>query len=368
VIIKSIKAIYFRSHERVESSLHPRCHLFVGENGVGKTNLLDLIHYLATGRSYFAGFDKDVVKKGKDFMRLQAEVEGEDGTSNVVIKWQKVGGKVVEWDGIPLEKLTDHLGRMKVVMMAPQDAFVLQTGNQEKRKWMDRVLCQKDRKYTLSLGRYNQILQRRNAYLKNTPEHLLDDMLLRTYWEEMKEPALYIHRCRRSFCVEALNRLTSSYKRVAQADEEVSVKYRSSLNDQEWDQILDMDSDRRNRSTTFGIHKDELDFLINGQKLKYYGSQGQTKTFFIALKMAELETLKGEGGAILLIDDVYSKLDQGRMSGLMDVLKGLVDVQVVMTDTHEQRMTDLLREAEIPSQVTLLEHGKLILRYAQEEE
>ena len=301
-------------------------------------------------------------------MRLEAEVEGGEGPSKVVIKWQKAGGKVVEWNGSPLEKLTDHLGRLKVVMMAPQDAFILQTGNQEKRRWMDRVLCQRDKKYTTGLSRYNQVLQRRNAYLKATQEHLLDDVLLRTYWEEMRSPAEYIHQCRTEFCEKAREQLKSAYKKVTKADENVSLMYRSSLNDRDWNRILDMDADRRNRSTTTGIHKDELDFLINDQKLKYYGSQGQTKTFFIALKMAELDTLKGDGSAILLIDDVYSKLDQGRMSGLMDVLKGLGDVQVVMTDTHEKRMTDLLRKAEIPSQVTLLEDGKLILRYAQEEE
>ncbi|MDX1683779.1 MAG: DNA replication and repair protein RecF [Saprospiraceae bacterium] len=360
----------FRNYEHLSYDAHPRLNLLVGHNGAGKTNFLDAVYYAAVGRSYFTGLDKEVMRNDSDYMRLDYDLEIRGEKTNVVFKLLRQKGKKLEVDGVEIEKLTDFLGVIRVVMMAPQDAFILLVGNTERRRWLDQLLCQYDANYALALKDYTRLLSRRNAYLKATPPHKADDRLLDTYWDKMEPPAGIIHRLR-SELLNGFDRSVSDYYGIISGhQEDVEINYESILDQFSWKDLKDRSRKEEifSGSTQHGVHKDKIHFQINARKLKYYGSQGQTKSFFLSLKMAELDLLSREDDRpILLIDDVFAKLDASRIERFFQLLSGLSGCQIFMTDTNYERLKSLMTTLNMRGKIQRLRQGRLILGKDEEE-
>lgn len=348
----------FRNYLRLSYKAHPGLNLIVGHNGAGKTNFLDAIYYSALGRSYFTGLDKEVIRNGSDYMRLDYQFDCLDEKRRVVYKWSKPTGKKLEVNRRPVEKMSEFLGAIRVVMMAPQDAFVLLVGNTERRKWVDQLLCQLDVRYAQALKSYQSILSRRNAYLKGTAPHVIDDQLLDAYWDQMEPHAMYLYDKRKDLLSNFHVVVDTYHARISDRREAVQIKYKSILDEHSWDQMKKAyrKAEIFSRSTQVGVHKDKIAFQINGKNLKYYGSQGQIKSFFIALKMAEFDrlTLNGEC-PILLVDDVFAKLDGERISRLFALFRELKDVQIFVTDTNLDRLNSLMTSLKMEGKLLRVE-------------
>lgn len=365
--ILRLKAFGFRNYQHLDYRPGWGMNLLIGQNGMGKTNFLDLVHYLSTARSYFTGLDREVVCLDEDVMRLEAWLSGQK-EHHLVIKWSRATGKVVEWDGVPVTKLSDHLGRFRTVFMAPQDSFVLQMGNTERRRWLDRLLCQKSSEYAQALSQYTALLQRRNAYLKNELPHKIDDVLLDQYWTQMEPHALVLKTMRSEMIDELSSTLKHYYHQISEGREEVDMLYETEWQGT-WSDLSDHLRDIKFQTSKSGMHKDKIHFLINGKKLKLFASQGQTKSFFLSLKLAEFQNLSTSGNAlpILLIDDVYARLDDGRTHQFFDLLLQLGAPQIFVTDTHRDRMQTLLDTMSVPGRIVQVENGNLEDVYEKEE-
>lgn len=352
----------FRNYSDVMYEAHPGLNLLVGNNGAGKTNFLDAIYYASLGKSYFSGFDKDVVQNGALYMRLEYSFEGIEDVRSVVFKWSKETSKVVEVDGRPISKLSDYIGKINVVMMAPQDAFILLIGNTERRRWLDQFLSQLDSDYAHQLKLYNGILKRRNAYLKETLEHKIEDALLDTFWARMEGPAKVIHSYRHEILSSIGDALKGYYEDLSGGVEAVDIKYSSILDSGDWNQIAEKYRRHEilNRSTHEGIHKDKIDMTIDSKPIKYYGSQGQKKSFFLALKFAEYEWLRQKGGApIVLIDDIFAKLDPERIERLFEIMKGMEDCQFFITDTDVSRLQSIIDNLGLPGKMNVIQNAEI---------
>lgn len=368
--LKDLRITAFRNYDNLSYSAHQQLNLLVGPNGVGKTNLLDAIYYAALGRSYFSGLDRDVVMNGSDFMRLEYRFEHMAKLHALVFKISRKTGKKLEWNKQTVEKVSEYIGRVKVVMMAPQDAFVLLMGNTERRKWLDQLLCQYDKTYASHLKHYQRVLSRRNSYLKSTPRHKIEDQLLDIYWDQMREAAQYIHQLRLNILDAFNGSVQAYYAKLSDVAEEVSVGYESVLDSFEWDELKKKfrKEEIQQGVTQAGIHKDKLLFRIDKKNLKYYGSQGQTKCFFIALKLAEYELLtKDEIPPILLVDDVFAKLDGYRIKRLFEIFRTMKKGQIFITDTNYDRMVELLDILKMNGKIQRLSKGRLILEHDEQE-
>lgn len=353
---------HFRNYERLVYRAHPGLNLIVGKNGAGKTNFLDAIYYAALGRSFFTGLDREVISTDADFMRLKFNFSTEGKDLSVLFKVPRGGGKKLTVDRVPVDRMTEYLGRIRVVMMAPQDVFVLLVGNTERRKWLDQFLCQLDRDYAVALKSYHGVLSRRNSYLKGTSYEKADDRLLDTYWDQMEAPATLIFQKRRDALIKMDKMVNGYYARLADHSEEVRIHYRSILDDHAWG---DLRSAYRKEelvmsSTQVGVHKDKIRFTIRDKDLKYYGSQGQTKSFFMALRMAEFETLDQVGERpILLVDDVFAKLDGQRIERLFAIFRELAGTQIFVTDTNYERLSDLMSKLNMEGRIQRVDGGQL---------
>jgi DNA replication and repair protein RecF len=348
---------------------HPGINMLIGRNGAGKTNFLDAVYYAALGRSYFTARDKDVVRSGAEFMRLDYVFKTRDKSLSVIFKLSSQKGKSVTVNDAVIHRMSQYAGKIRIVMMAPQDAFLLLTGNTERRRWLDQLLCQSDPEYAIALRSYNQLLKRRNEYLKKTEKSQLSDELLDTYWSQMKVPAEYIFNVRADLLKNFGDQVSYYYQLLSNAGEKVRIDYHSILQNHKW---MDCIAEFRKQefftgSTAQGIHKDKIEFEIDGQNLKHYGSQGQIKSFIIALKMAEYEFLKEhDEPPILLIDDVFAKLDNSRIDRFFKILDELKDTQIFVSDTDRTRMRDLLKKLTIDGDIHEVTTGKI--RRLDEEE
>ena len=352
----------FRSYDSLNYVCHEGLNLFVGDNGAGKTNLLDAIYYSALGKSYFSGIDRDVIKNGATFMRLQYMFLIKDEKRQVVIKWSPQNGKALEYGENVINRLSDYVGTIKVVMMAPQDAFVLLIGNTERRRWINQFLSQSINDHAYQLKQYNLLLKRRNAYLKDTPDHKIEDELMDAYWSQMRPFAQAIYESRKKAIEELSGYAQYYYKELSNEAESISINYISVLDDTKWEEMKG--ANRRvemvTGSTHTGIHKDKIEFLIGGKPLKYYGSQGQTKSFFLSLKLAEYEFLKTKGDLpIILVDDVFAKLDSARIERFFKVMRHLDDCQIFITDTDGTRLIGLLEKLNMPGKMTAIRNTHL---------
>ena len=352
-----LQLLDFKNHREVELELCPQVNCLLGDNGTGKTNVLDAVHYLGNAKGYFNPIDSQNIRHGKDAFLVEGafvldEDNGEetDRVACAVAKGQK---KLLKRNGKAYGKLADHVGRYPVVMIAPADAELIFDGSEVRRKWMDMVISQYDRPYLDRLMQYQHLVQQRNNLLRFFSENRTWDSVQLEPWDERMVPlAESIADERRRFLEEFTPEFIRIHQSLCEGRESVSLSLSTKVSPGEFAEALReaREDDRRLRRSTVGIHKDDVAFRIGDHPLKRFGSQGQQKTFLLALRLAQVEHLARRVGRrpILLLDDIFDKIDAHRAGALMATLAEERFGQVFISDTDPRRIPSLLREAGVP--------------------
>lgn len=330
-----------------------------GQNGKGKTNLLDAINYLCFTKSYFSGTDLLNVNFGGDGFRLVGELATdipEENAHKIVCVYRSGGKKEFFLDDIPYEKFSHHIGKFPCVMIAPDDIEMITGGSETRRKFIDTLISQIDPDYLQQLIIYNKILLQRNSFLKNEAgKNSFNFSLLDVLDNQLIAPAEYIFTVRKKFFNELFPLIRDFYNTIAGGKESVALQYQSQLHEESFANLLISyrQKDRLLQRTNVGIHKDDLIFLLDETNFKTIASQGQRKSLLFACKLAQFETLKRIKGfpPTLLLDDVFEKLDEIRMENLLRYVCQENKGQVFITDTHESRLRDSLSKFKDEVQV-----------------
>ena len=349
-----------------EAELHfsPKLNCFIGNNGEGKTNVLDAIHFLSFCRSYSSSIDMLSVRHGCEFMSLQGRYEHEDGTEEDIHCGLKVGQKkIVRRGKKAYRRISEHIGLIPLVMVSPADQMLVAGGSEERRRFIDMVICQYDSVYTESLMRYNKALQQRNAMLKQEQEPDPEVMLL---WEEqMAREGAYIYEKRSEYITELIPVFQQFYNQISLLHEQVELRYVSHLQRGPLMEQLTENrfKDRAVGYSLHGIHKDDLEMLQGGYPVRREGSQGQSKTFLIALKLAQFDFLSRTGTRttpLLLLDDIFDKLDASRVEQIVKLVGGERFGQIFITDTNRDHLDAILASMEGDNRIFLVEKGKVM--------
>ncbi len=338
-------------------SLCGQVNCLLGDNGTGKTNVLDAVHYLGNAKGYFNPIDSQNIRHGQPSFMVEGIFGVEEGGTTeedrvvcAVVKGQK---KVLKRNGKAYAKLADHIGRYPVVMIAPADAGLVHDGSEVRRKWMDQVISQYDRPYLDRLIQYHHLVQQRNNLLRYFAENRVFDEEQLMPWDERMVPlAEAIAGQRQAFIEEFVPEFQRVHGELCQGKETVGLTLHSKVAEGAFAGALReaRGDDRRLRRSTVGVHKDDVDFSLGDHALKRFGSQGQQKTFLLALRLAQVEHLARRVGRrpILLLDDIFDKIDAHRAGALMEVLGRARFGQVFISDTDSERIPKLLEAAEVP--------------------
>ncbi len=324
-----------------------------GPNGMGKTNLLDAINYLCFTKSYFSKSDALNVLFGEEGFRIEAEVQAskdfQDKAAKIVCIYRSALRKEFYVNDIAYIKFSHHIGKFPCVMIAPDDIEMITGASEERRKFLDTLICQVDNEYLHQLITYNKVLAQRNGFLKNeTFQASFDAALLDALDAQLVQPGNYIYKIRMGFCEKIIPLVQQFYNDIADNKEMISLEYNSHLNDGNFEKLLkaSRQKDILTQRTNTGTHKDDLTFFLNKNSFKVIASQGQRKSLLFACKLAEFEILTSLKGAppLLLLDDVFEKLDEHRMKNLLQFVCKKNAGQVFITDTHKDRLQKALEE------------------------
>ncbi len=343
-ILEKIVISDFRNIELQELEFSPNVNCISGNNGEGKTNLLDAVHYLSMTKSAFATSDKYNFRYGTEEFSLAGTYLMENGTrSRFTMKMSMKGEKKVRRDDKPYQKVSEHIGVLPVVMVSPADVSMVSESGEERRRFVNAVLSQMDREYMSAMQQYNRLLLQRNKMLK---EMHVDKMLLEVIDMRMTALTEPIYNARKIFVEELRPIVAEYYKALSGDNEQVDIEYETELSETPLDQLLaqSFEKDRILKHTTCGIHRDDFAFKMNGHPIRRFGSQGQQKSFLVSLKFAQYEIMKRSYGfaPILLLDDVFDKLDMGRISNLLHMVASNDFGQIFITDSNKVRMAGIV--------------------------
>lgn len=340
--IQDISLLQFKNYSRASFTFEERIVGICGNNGVGKTNLLDALYYLCFTKSYFGRSDQQAVHRGATGFRLEGRIDREGITTPVVCILRETGKKEFLADGVAYEKFSRHIGRFPCVIIAPDDIEIVTGASEERRRFLDALLSQLDAWYLQQLIEYNKILQQRNGFLKSRAGRLTDRGLLEVYDGQLVRAGEPIFERRRHFLREFLPLAGQYYTLIAGVGEPISLGYESQLLYGGFAELLrqGVDRDLALQRTGVGVHRDDIGLAYADLPFKTMASQGQRKSLLFALKLAEYETLKRDKGfsPLLLLDDVFEKLDELRMRNLLDRVCVQDDGQIFITDTHADRI------------------------------
>ncbi len=347
--LSSISLLQFKNYTNRLFEFNERIIGIYGNNGVGKTNLLDAIHYLCFTKSYFSRLDGNNVQQGKDGFRLEGNFMLQDKAEKTTCIFRETGKKELAVNGRAYEKFSYHIGHYPCVIIAPDDAILVTGGSEERRKFFDSLLSQIDAEYLQHLIKYMKVLQQRNSLLRSFAEAGTGDVsLLDVLDEQLIKPGEYIFNKRKDFFVSFLPQAKKLYNEIATQPEDLTLIYESQLQQSSFAGLLQAtrQKDCTMQRTTSGIHRDDLEISMNTQLFKNIASQGQRKSLLFALKLAEMDVLKKEKGfsPLLLLDDVFEKLDESRISNLLKKVCEDNDGQVFITDTNGERLVKHLDE------------------------
>lgn len=356
--IESLNILNYRNIAECELRFSPKFNCFLGDNGMGKTNLLDSIYYLAITKSHLNAIDSQLVRHGEPFMMLHGEVSERDNETcsrdSIDVTIKPHTKKLFKMNGKAYTKMADHIGKIPVVLVSPMDQSLIAEGSDERRRFMDIVISQCDTRYINSLMRYNTVLKNRNEMLKKLGEEGGDDSLLDIYNQQMEIEAEYIYQKREAFIEKFIPLFNTFYNEICSEREQVELRYESHLNSGKALSELLQEVKARDiilGFTTRGIHKDDLLMTIGGYPMKGTGSQGQSKSFVVAMKLAQYMFLTAESGKkpLLLLDDVFDRLDATRVENIIRIVSSEEFGQIFITDTSRNKVDGLLegREAEI---------------------
>lgn len=340
--LQRLSLINFRNYEQADLVLDPSFNAFVGDNGSGKTNLLDAIHYLSLCKSYFNSIDSQQIRHGEDYFMVQGQFDLDSREDVIACTVRKNQKKIFRRNQEDYERLSDHIGLLPLVMIAPTDTQLITEGSEERRRFMDAIISQYDRLYLDRLIRYERVLSQRNSLLKQLSAGRWDETTLSVLDEQLSDLAgpIYETRCRFIADLEPIFREYYTY--ISGGKEQPGIRYRSRLSEAPLNVLLQNNRERERalQYTSVGTHKDDLEFELNEFPVKRTASQGQQKSFLLALKLAQFDFLRKIKGVkpLLLLDDIFDKLDDRRVAALMQLVHDDRFGQVFITDTHPERI------------------------------
>lgn len=343
LFLNSISLTQFKNYGKAPFMFSERIVGICGANGIGKTNLLDAIYYCCFTKSYFTRSDSQNILHGAGGFRIEGHFTLQNEALKVVCILRETGRKEFTVNDEPYEKLAAHIGRLPCVIIAPDDVQIITGSSEERRRLLDALLCQLDATYLQHLMDYNKVLQQRNGFLKSLAEkNSTDYKLLEVYDEQLTRYGHYVYQKRNHFLQQFLPLVTRFYNQIAGSTEPVTLHYESQLHDTSFTQLLNRlrPKDLQLQRTSGGIHRDDINAQLKEQPFKALASQGQRKSLLFAMKLAEFETLKQAKHfpPLLLLDDVFEKLDADRMHNLLDYVCVQNAGQVLITDTHADRI------------------------------
>lgn len=362
MILDTLSIINFKNIADEQLKLSEQVNCFVGDNGAGKTNILDAVHYLALARSMHTITDAQSVRHSEDAFLLDGRFRRDDGRpEQVVCSYTRRGGKTLKRNGKEYERLSEHVGSFPIVVVSPADSALISDSAEERRKYVNRFISQIDRGYMAQLIRYNTTLQERNRLLKANPS---EEMLL-IYDGMLSASADVLFKRRQEVIAQIRPIVEEYYAMLSDERETIGMEYRSELQNSTLAELL-LASRKRdfiNEFTTVGVHRDDVLFSIGGYPLRKFGSQGQQKSFLIALKLAEYRLLAERVGdkPILLLDDLFDKLDMRRVSQLLRLVGGEMFGQILITDCNKHRLQRTLSEAGVEYELFHIAEGHATL-------
>lgn len=346
MILERISILGYKNIEQAELTFSPKLNCFIGKNGMGKTNLLDAVYYLSFCKSHNNQVDSQNIKHDADFALIQGYYFlGGSDEEEFFCSLRRRQKKQFKRNKKEYEKLSDHIGCLPLVMVSPSDSDLITGGSDERRKFMDVVLSQFDKEYLHALIRYNKALQQRNALLKSDMQ--ADESLYELWEEQLAYEGQIIHTKRKAFVEQFIPTFQYYYNFICQSNETVELKYESPLDE---GNLVDLLKHKRERDkilgyTTAGVHRDDLDMRMDDYSIKKVGSQGQNKTYVVAMKLAQFDFLKKAGSTtpILLLDDIFDKLDSTRVEQIVKLVSEDNFGQIFITDTNRDHLDDILK-------------------------
>ncbi|MBN1950653.1 MAG: DNA replication and repair protein RecF [Bacteroidales bacterium] len=361
--LKSLSLVGFKNYSEITVNLHSKLTCFVGDNGVGKTNLLDSIYYLCMCKSFFNASDTYSIKDGDEFMMLQGKFEREGKSEDLYCGLKRGKKKVFRRNSKEYDRLSDHIGIFPVVMVSPSDIQLITEGSEERRKYMNGVISQYDKTYLEQTIHYNHVLAQRNKYLKETGRRQAPDDLLDVLDEQLIAAGNIIFEKRKDFVSRFLPVFERYYHGISGGHEAIELEYKSPLNQDDFAVMLReaRGKDLQLQFSTVGVHRDDLVLNLEGRSIKNTGSQGQQKTFLVSLKFAQFVFLKELKGMppLLLLDDVFDKLDAGRVKNILRLVHDESFGQIFITHTNMEAMQGILAELDVDHLIYKVSEGAL---------
>ncbi|MEY8869047.1 DNA replication/repair protein RecF [Meridianimaribacter flavus] len=349
MILNSLSLLNYKNFESQSFAFDTKINCFVGSNGVGKTNVLDAIYHLAFGKSYFNPVATQNIKHDADFFVVDGVFDKDDKTEKIIVSLKRGQKKMIKRNGKMYDKFSDHIGFIPLVIISPADRDLIIEGSDTRRKFIDNVISQSNKQYLSDLINYNKVLSQRNALLKYFAlNNTFNAQTLEVYNDQLNTYGTSIFKTRDAFLKAFIPIFKSRYDAISNNNEVVNLSYKSDLFEAQLSELLskNLNKDKALQYTSVGTHKDDLIFEIEQYPIKKFGSQGQQKSFLIALKLAQFDFLKQESGVapILLLDDIFDKLDEQRVAQIV----GLVDDehfgQLFISDTHAERTENVVKQ------------------------
>ncbi len=365
--LQNLKLINFKNYDETQLEFSDKINCFTGNNGAGKTNILDAIYYLSFCKSYFNSIDSQNINHEKDFFAVHGTYKNQDSLSDQVSVIQKRNKKkVFKFNKKEYDRLADHIGKIPLVMVSPYDRDLINEGSDVRRKYIDGVISQFDKTYLNNLISYNKALAHRNALLRSFAERRNFDQISLEIWnEKLIEHGQPVFEKRKQF-LKAFNPVfENNYRFLSGGSEQVELVYESQLALEPLQDLLkdSIEKDRMIRYTSKGVHKDDLLFKIDGYPIKKFGSQGQQKTFVIAVKLAQFEYTREIKGfkPVLLFDDIFDKLDHQRVNKIIRLVSDDNFGQVFITDTQSERIEAIFEQISIHHKIFAVEKGNITM-------
>jgi DNA replication and repair protein RecF len=344
MILERISILNYKNIPQAELAFSPKLNCFLGNNGMGKTNLLDAVYYLSFCKSHNNLIDSQNINHNADFALIQGYYDIEGHNAEFFCGLKRKQKKQFKKNKKEYERLSDHIGCLPLVIISPSDSELITGGSDERRKFMDVVISQFDKEYLHALIKYNKALQQRNALLK---DEFYDDTLFDLWEEQLYTEGKIVFSKRENFIRQFIPTFQHYYSFICQSNESVGLKYESQLYNANLKELLiaKREKDKLLGFTTTGIHRDELDMRLSDYSIKKVGSQGQNKTFSVAMKLAQFDFLKRAGTTtpILLLDDIFDKLDSSRVEQIVKLVSGENFGQIFITDTNREHLDNILK-------------------------
>ncbi len=356
VFLKKISIINYKNILDKVYKLDPKINCFVGDNGVGKTNILDAIYHLSMGKSYFNVKNDQLINRGMDYMLVDGVFELNNKKESIVCSLKIGDKKVLKRNGKPYKKFSNHIGLIPVVIISPYDNDLINEGSSERRKFIDSIISQNNKEYLINLIAYTRVIQNRNKLLKQYNRSVDFDIdTIKVYDEQIFKLSNPIFEAREKFIKEFTPIVLDKYKQISDDKEKISLEYKSDLIKRNINDLIkdSFQKDVMLQYTSVGLHKDDFVFNIDNHRIKKFGSQGQQKSFLIALKLAQFDYLKNKTGSspILLMDDIFDKLDLLRVKRIVEIVNSTNFGQLFLSDTDKDRIEKVLSSLNLSSKI-----------------